>query len=775
MKVILFAEDKPKRHEYTKSWLFLETISHVGAFHPERGITQLPSNQSNPDHETHTKLLSTRMILDAMNDAFGIINREGVFTYVNQRFADLLEYSIDEVIGSPITNFVDDENLFVLQNNIRKRLEGISSQYELEWKSKFGKRVQTIVSGSPLLDSDGNHQGSFAVVTDISWRIAAEKKYKLLSEHSLQGLAIIQNNRYVYANPAFAFMVGYTVDEILAMSHEEGWNLIHPNDKKYLIGLFTDRMAGKTIPMPYEYRFVRRDGTIRWVQEFSSEIEYEGARALQTLLIDVTEAKLAEAKLRASQEMLQTVMDTIPQYVFWKDRDSVYLGCNENFALVAGVDTPDNIMGKTDMDLAWRDVEAELLRALDQEVIRTNQPQMNIVSPQRQADDRDAWIEINIIPLHDEEDNVIGVLGTYHDITEKRIAEDNLIRSEAKYRSLAEQSVQGIIILSSDDLLYYNPAFKELVGYSDSEILNMNTDDIWELVHPDDRDELLKRMEDKIADRPIAPRYEYRFIQKSGDVRWVESFTSRVEYGGTSAVQTVIVDITDRRESELALRVAKDRALLYLDLMGHDLTQQLQVILNSAALMKSSVDESNKESFMKVIGDAVRRCARIIEEAKATEQLLTIPTRKRTLNEAVELTIKALSKSSESITFETSLPSHEAIIEADDFLELLLSNILMNAIEHNPNYEKKIWVELREEEKWYIISIADNGKGISDAVKPSLFDTSRRFGGLGLHTAHYIVEKYSGRIEVHDRVDGDHTKGAEFRIWLPKPSDSSEN
>jgi PAS domain S-box-containing protein len=383
-------------------------------------------------------------------------------------------------------------------------------------------------------------------------------------------------------------------------------------------------------------------------------------------------------------------------------------------------------------------------------------------------------VEINIVPLHDEDGKVIGVLGTYHDITEKRVAEDNLIKSEAKYRSLAEQSVQSITILTASSLLYYNPAFKDLVGYTDEDLSEMGANEVWALVHPDDRDELRKRMEDKIEGRSIPPRYEYRFIRKSGEIRWVESFTSSVEYGGTSAVQTVIVDITDRRDSERELRVAKDRALLYLDLMGHDLTQQLQVILNSAALMLSAVDESNKESFMKVIGDSVRRCARIIEEAKATEQLLSIPMRERNLDEAIEGTIKALAKSSESISFETFFSAKDVIIEADDFLELLLSNIMMNAIEHNPSKEKKVWIELSEVEFGYIISIADNGKGIPDAVKANLFNTSRRFGGLGLHTAHYIVEKYNGRIEVHDRIIGDSTQGAEFRIWIPKPRNSIE-
>ncbi|MHA1965305.1 MAG: PAS domain S-box protein [Candidatus Thorarchaeota archaeon] len=732
----------------------------------------MPDEPSNQQPDSSSEVLRYRALLDAMNDAFGVIDNEGVFTYANQKFSELLDYPLEEIIGKPITKFLDDENLYIIKNNIRMRVEGLSSQYELDWTMRNGKKVPTIVSGTPLFGEDGSHQGSFAVVTDISWRIDAERKYKQLAELSIQGLTIIQNDRYVYVNPAFAFIVGYTVDEILSMSSEEGWNLIHPDDKNYLLKLASDRRSGIKIPMPYEYRFVRRDGSVRWVQAFSGDIEYEGLPALQVMLIDITEAKSAEARLRSSQEMLQTIMNTIPEYVFWKDIDSVYLGCNENFALISGVDIPDNIVGKTDLDLAWRDVEADLFRALDQEVISTDRPQMNIISPQRQADDRDAWIEINIVPLHDDDGKVIGVLGTYHDITEKRVAEDNLIKSEAKYRSLAEQSVQGITILSSEQLLYYNPAFQKLVGYPEDELSEMKADDVWELVHPDDREELRKRMEDSIAGRSFAPRYEYRFIRKTGDIRWVESFTSRVEYGGTTAVQTVIVDITGRRESERELRVAKDRALLYLDLMGHDLAQQLQVILNSAALMRSAVEESNKESFMKVIGDAVRRCARIIEEAKVTEQLLTIPTRERKLDEAIELTIKALSKSSESITFETSYSSRNVTIEADDFLELLLSNILMNAIEHNPNDEKKVWVELKEVDIGYVVSIADNGRGITDSVKASLFDTSRRFGGLGLHTAHYIVEKYNGLIEIHDRVAGDSTQGAEFRIWIPKPRNS---
>ncbi|MHA2374442.1 MAG: PAS domain-containing protein, partial [Candidatus Thorarchaeota archaeon] len=275
----------------------------------------MPDEPSNQQPDSSSEVLRYRALLDAMNDAFGVIDNEGVFTYANQKFSELLDYPLEEIIGKPITKFLDDENLYIIKNNIRMRVEGLSSQYELDWTMRNGKKVPTIVSGTPLFGEDGSHQGSFAVVTDISWRIDAERKYKQLAELSIQGLTIIQNDRYVYVNPAFAFIVGYTVDEILSMSSEEGWNLIHPDDKNYLLKLASDRRSGIKIPMPYEYRFVRRDGSVRWVQAFSGDIEYEGLPALQVMLIDITEAKSAEARLRSSQEMLQTIMNTIPEYV----------------------------------------------------------------------------------------------------------------------------------------------------------------------------------------------------------------------------------------------------------------------------------------------------------------------------------------------------------------------------------------------------------------------------------------------------------------------------
>ncbi|MGY5880665.1 MAG: PAS domain S-box protein [Candidatus Thorarchaeota archaeon] len=590
------------------------------------------------DIESLEDLLKHKVLIESLSEGFAVVDEKNQLIYANLRFREMLGYSNEEMIGLPTRTFLIGENLKIQEENIYKRKNKQTSKYELEWTTKSGKQIPTLISGVPILGKDGEYQGAFAVITDLSASKAAERKYKLLAEYSLQGLTVIQNDRYAYVNPSFGKIVGYSVDEILAMSPQEGWDLIYPEDKKYLLSIADNRREGKLIPMPYEYRFIRRDGSIRWVQAFSGKIEFEGEKAVQVLIIDITEQKEAAKNLR---------------------------------------------------------------------------------------------------------------------------------ESEAKYRSLAEQSPQCITIMNEDQFLYYNPAFKILVDYSDDELSRMSANDVWDLVHPEDRSELTIRMRDKIAGRPTASHFEYRFVRKHGEVRWVESYSSQVDYTGIPAIQTVIVDVTDRRQTERELRSAKDRAMLYLDLMGHDLAQQLQVILNSSALMQSATDESRKDMFYNIINDAVKRCSRIIEEAKSTEQLLSGSLIERSIKQALTTCIAAMGSMS-SVRFETDMIKGGAVILADEYLELLLSNILMNAVEHNPKEKQHVWVKLEDTGSDYVISICDDGPGMVDSTKAGIFDMTRRFGGLGLHTANHLAEKYHGEISIGDRVPGSHIHGLCVKIQFPK-------
>ena len=130
-----------------------------------------------------------------------------------------------------------------------------------------------------------------------------------------------------------------------------------------------------------------------------------------------------ESELKASQQLLQLVMDTLPESIFWKDRNSVYLGCNRNFAEDAGVRYPENIVGKTDYDLAWKKEEADFFRECDRRVMLADRAELSIIEPQLQGDGKQAWLDTNKAPLHDPDGNVIGILGTYQDITERKQAD----------------------------------------------------------------------------------------------------------------------------------------------------------------------------------------------------------------------------------------------------------------------------------------------------------------------------------------------------------------
>jgi len=111
------------------------------------------------------------------------------------------------------------------------------------------------------------------------------------------------------------------------------------------------------------------------------------------------------------------VLDEEPEFVFWKDLNSVYLGCNRSFADAAGLGSPEEVVGKTDFDLAWTDGEADFYREVDRRVMETGVPEYHIIESQFRADRRRTWVDTSKIPYFDNQGSVAGILGVYSDIT----------------------------------------------------------------------------------------------------------------------------------------------------------------------------------------------------------------------------------------------------------------------------------------------------------------------------------------------------------------------
>ncbi len=133
-------------------------------------------------------------------------------------------------------------------------------------------------------------------------------------------------------------------------------------------------------------------------------------------------------QLQASQALLTSVLDNIPQLIFWKDRENVFLGCNQNAAKVVGLNSPAEIVGKTDFEMPSTPEETEWYIQCDREVIDSGEAKLHIIESQQQADGKQAWIETSKVPLRDANGEVFGILCTVEDITERKQAEETLKR-----------------------------------------------------------------------------------------------------------------------------------------------------------------------------------------------------------------------------------------------------------------------------------------------------------------------------------------------------------
>jgi signal transduction histidine kinase len=223
------------------------------------------------------------------------------------------------------------------------------------------------------------------------------------------------------------------------------------------------------------------------------------------------------------------------------------------------------------------------------------------------------------------------------------------------------------------------------------------------------------------------------------------------------------------------LKRTEETAMLYLDLMSHDIRNRLQGIVMSIEILNMFVEDPDSVGTLMDIERNVQRCASLISKVKATEKIDDAPLYPRSLQIIIGETLLDIRSRFSDVIIEYEPVDFEAVVLADRFLETLLVNILENAVIHNPVKNKKIWVGLTELDRGYEVSITDNGPGISDNQKADLFDKDRRYGGVGLHLVSHISEKYGGNLLVSDRIAYDPSQGLDFRIWIPKLGYTQDN
>ena len=274
------------------------------------------------------------------------------------------------------------------------------------------------------------------VVTDITKHKFAEEalkesrmRYELAIQSAQMGswvLDVVENKRDFDAQTCHLLGIDHAT---FKGSPEEFFRVVHPNDRDTIEAALT-RSIEHDAPYESAYRVIHPDGSIRHIVARGRIIRDQNRKPLKLIGIiwDNTDHGQAEEALRTSHRILDGIINAIPVRVFWKDKDLVYLGCNAIFAHDAGFADSKDIVGKDDYQMGWRD-QAELYRADDRQVIESGRPKLFIEEPQTTPEGNTIVLLTSKIPLRNSEGEIIGVLGTYMDITDRKQMESELRRS----------------------------------------------------------------------------------------------------------------------------------------------------------------------------------------------------------------------------------------------------------------------------------------------------------------------------------------------------------
>jgi len=506
----------------------------------------------------------------------------------------------------------------------------------------------------------------------------------------------------------------------------------------------------------------------------------------------------AKDALQKNEAMLSLILNSIPQSIFWKDQNSIYMGCNKVFALEAGLEDAAQIIGKSDFDLPWSREESEAYRRDDREVIESQEPKIHIIETQHQHDGKKVWLDTTKIPLKDILNTGYGVLGIYENITEQKTAQEALQESELRFRVLAESSPVGIFTTDAKGTTtYVNQRWCEIAKLSFDEAIG----DGWlKAIHPDDKDNLVHNWKQTTL-VSTGSKAEYRFIHPNGSVAWVigQAVPKRSEKGCVTGYIGTITDITERKEMEARLILSKEKAeesdrlkSAFLANMSHEIRTPMNGILGFAELLKEpDLTGEQQQDYIEIIEKSGARMLNIINDivdiSKIESGQMKVLLKETNVNEQLEFIYKLFYREIEQkglhFSIKKSLSLPEAIIETDrEKLYAILTNLVKNAVKYTDRGSIEFGYDLVETRHALSLQffVKDTGIGIPKDRQETIFERfmqadivdkmARQGAGLGLAISKAYVEMLGGKIG----VESEEGKGSTFFFTIPYLTESKE-
>jgi PAS domain S-box-containing protein len=372
-----------------------------------------------------------QLLLDFSSDAIAEFDRSFQYVAANEAWANLMGISVDQLLHqtheSLIQRFHGSTRCITLGTAVQSSLDHVLAQGVPYRATHLLDQASVEISYTPIAASDASAYRIFAI-----GRLHAPASS--LPEQETPGhaseAAITPPSRQSCEAPAIvgAEMPGMeevSLDEVLAVPASR---LSEGNREGDGGNAFLNQQD-----VPSEQDVPSNEDACPQPSRLSSE-------PAPHLDHQATELEKKQAtQFLSNAEFLQLVLDSIPQYIFWKDQNSVYLGCNRRWAEMSGVGDPQNAIGMTEDDLPWTEEQRDWYLKCDRQVMDSGIPMLGIKQSQRQADGKITWRETSKIPIRDADGTIVGILGAIEDVTERKQAEDLLKRSKEKYQKLAKR------------------------------------------------------------------------------------------------------------------------------------------------------------------------------------------------------------------------------------------------------------------------------------------------------------------------------------------------